>query len=508
MARSRKRPPIQRLSYADAAFVNFERPSMPMNVGSVGIYDGRIDFPHFVAHVERRIDLVPRYRQRLVPAPYNIAQAAWIDDPDFDVARHTQRIQIDPPGGDAQLSALAAAFFATPLPRDRPLWEILLVEGLGGGRTAHIAKVHHCMVDGIAGVGLLSALLDFGPVPRKMRKRRRRAVPPIPSAGTLAGDALLDAAVDQLRLNERLIRAAFEPESMLKTATAIARAFSAAGRYFAVAAPPMPWNKTLTGPSRLAWQSVPFEDLRAVAHKLGGKVNDAVLTIVAGALGRYLDSVGTPTAGLVLRAALPVNVRRRDEEGTLGNRVSYMLVGLPVGEHDPLKRFAAITGETRSLKEAQQADGVDQLLALAGALPASGGALLGQTLSMPNPLSNLQVTNVPGPLAPLYLMGRRMVDHYAWVPLGWRMGVSLAVMSYDTRMYFSVSIDADAPPHIESLATHVGDEFAALRDAAGVPRSDVPEHAEDRPPEHLRRTTEPAPAAGMPDSVGAVQPRT
>jgi WS/DGAT/MGAT family acyltransferase len=362
------------------------------------------------------------------------------------------------------------------------------------------------MVDGIGGVGLLAALLDFGPTPRKTRKRRRRAVPPLPSPGALVGDALLDAAVDQLRLNERLIRAMLDPESIIKTATTILRAFGAAGKYFAVPAPAMPWNKHLTGPTRLAWQSVPFEDLRSIARKRGGKLNDAVLTIVAGALGRYLESVGTPTAGLVLRAALPVNVRRQDEAGNLGNRVSYMLVGLPVGEHDPLKRFAAITEETRSLKEAQQADGVDQLLALAGALPASGGAFLGQTLSMPNPLSNLQVTNVPGPLAPLYLMGRRMVDHYAWLPLGWRMGVSFAVMSYDTRMYFSVSIDADAPPHIESLAAYVADEFAALRDAAGVPPSGVPEPAEEHVPAHLRRAAEPEASAKMSDSVETAQP--
>jgi diacylglycerol O-acyltransferase len=502
MARSRPTHHVERLSYEDAAFVNFERPTMPMNVGSVGIYDGRVEFHHFVDHLERRIDLVPRYRQRLVQAPFNIAQAAWLDDPKFDVAHHTRSIHLDPPASDEQLTAIAGEFFATPLARDKALWEICLVEGLSGARTAHLAKVHHCMIDGVSGVSLLAALLDFDPTPRKMRKRQHRAAPPIPSLASLATDAFFDAAIDQLRLNERVVRAMLEPESVIKTAAGIVRAFGAAGKYFAVPAPAMPWNKPLAGPTRLAWQSVPLEDLRAVARKLGGKVNDAVLTIIAGAFGRYLERTGAMTADLVLRSAAPVNVRHRDEEGSLGNRVSYMLVGLPVGERDPLKRFATITAETKSLKEAHQADGVDQLLAIIGALPAPGGAFLGQTLTMPNWLSNVQVTNVQGPLAPLYLMGHRMLDHYAWVPLGWRMGVSFAVMSYDTRMYFSLSIDADAPAGIEALAAYADEEFAALRDAAGVAPSVAPKQAEDRPPEYLRRTADSRfPSTGLPSPL-------
>jgi len=498
MPRSRLPQHVERLSYEDAAFVNFERRSMPMNVGSVGVYDGRIEFHHFVDHVERRIGLVPRYRQRLVPMPFNIAPAAWLDDPSFDVAHHTHSIRLDPPGSDDQLAALAGEFFATPLARDRPLWDMCLVSGLSGGRTAHLAKVHHCMVDGVSGVGLLAAMLDVDPTPRKTHKSKRLRTPPIPTPASLATDALFDAAIDQLRLNERIVLAMFDPASVLKTTAGIVRALAAARTYLTIPAPAMAWNKRLTGPTRFACQSVPFEELRTIAHALGGTVNDAVLAVVGGALRRYLQSVGEVPSDLVLRVLMPVNVRRDDDQGSLGNRVSYMLAGLPVGERDPVKRFAMITAQTKLVKEARQAGGIDDLFGVIGALPAAGGALLGQTLTMPNWIANLQVTNVPGPLAPLYLMGHRMTEHYPWVPLGWRMGISFAVMSYDTRMYFSVSIDADAPAGIEALAPLAGKEFVVLCDAAGGASS----AGLERPPEYLRTTGDSqSPSTGAPSPL-------
>ena len=168
----------------------------------------------------------------------------------------------------------------------------------------------------------------------------------------------------------------------------------------------------------------------------------------------------------MLRAATPVNVRGEDDDGALGNRVSFMLIGMPVGEHDPVERFRAIHRESHSLKDIGQSRGVDALLQLIGASPSAVHSLIGGTLTLPNTLSNLVCTNVPGPLAPLYLMGRRMIEHYAWVPLGWRMGMSVAVMSYDSGLYFSVSGDEHAPDDISRVAPLLGDAFRELRVAA------------------------------------------
>jgi WS/DGAT/MGAT family acyltransferase len=297
-------------------------------------------------------------------------------------------------------------------------------------------------------------------------------------------DAIFDGIIDQMRFNERLLLTLADPLSALRTAQNITRAFSAAGRYFLTPAPRTPWSMRLSGPTKLAWQTVPFAEVRGVAKALGGTINEVVLTTLAGALGRYLEMKGERTDGLVIRAATPVNVRAEDEEETLGNRVSFMLVGLPVGEHDPLKRFEAIHAESRSLKDVGQAQGVDDLLRIMGLAPAPVHALLGRTLSVPNTLSNLVCTNVPGPLRPLYLMGHRMVEHYPWVPLGWRMGIGVALMSYDSEIYFAFSGDRHAPDDVHLLAPYLGDAFRELREAAGVPAAaaKAPAPAKERAP--------------------------
>jgi WS/DGAT/MGAT family acyltransferase len=479
----------KRLSSQDAAFWHFERDTMPMNVGSTGIYDGAVHFRNFLEHVERRIDLVPRYRQRLMDVPFDLALPVWVDDPRFDIHAHVTRARLAPPGDMEQLQQMAAEFFAEPLPRDRPLWEMRLVEGLNGGRTAHLAKVHHCMVDGVSGVSLLAALLDVGPRAPAGRRRPRETPAPLPTAAELVADAILDNLDEQLDRSDALLTALFDPLAPLRATQAIVRALGAAGKYLLVPAPPMPWIMKLNGPTRLAWQSLPFHEVRAVAKQLGGTINETVLTALSIALGRYLHQGGTATGDLLLRAALPVNVRGDAEGGGLGNRVSFMLVGLPVGEGDPLKQFAAIHEESSALKDAGQAAGLDELMRVIGAGPAPMTAALGRWLTSPNTLSHMVCTNVPGPLVPLYLMGHRMTEHYPWLPLGWRMGMSVAVMSYDTLLGFGFSVDRQAPDDVERLAGLLRDAFDDLRDAAGVPA------AEPALPPELRRATPAAPAA-------------
>jgi WS/DGAT/MGAT family acyltransferase len=495
----------KRLSSQDAAFWHFERDTMPMNVGSTGIYDGTVHFRNFLEHVERRIDLVPRYRQRLMDVPLDLALPVWIDDPHFDIHAHVTRARIPAPGGMDQLRQMSAEFFAEPLPRDRPLWEMRLVEGLSGGRTAHMAKVHHCMVDGISGVSLLAALLDLDPRAPAGRRRPRKLPPPLPTSAELVADAVLDNIDERLDRSDALLTALLDPLAPLRATQSIVRALGAAARYLAQPAPPLPWSMKLNGPTRLAWQSLPFHEVRAVAKQLGGTINETVLTALSIALGRYLHDGGTATADLLVRAALPVNVRGDGEGGGLGNRVSFMLVGMPVGEADPLKQFAAIHEESTTLKEAGQAAGIDQLMRTIGGGPAPLTAALGRWLTSPNTLSHMVCTNVPGPLVPLYLMGHRMAEHYPWVPLGWRMGMSVAVMSYDTALGFGFSVDRDAPGDVERLAGLLRDAFDDLRDAAGL------RPAEPAPPPELTRAVPPAPPAARPLAVArtmrAARPR-
>lgn len=488
----------KRLNYQDAAFANFERDNMPLNVGSVGVYEGTIPYQAYLEHVDRRIDQIPRYRQRLIEAPFSLAFPEWVDDPRFDITRHVRSVTLPPPGSKQQLADVAAAFFAEPLSRQKPLWEILLVHGLANHRTAHVAKVHHCMVDGVSGVGLLAALLDLEPKPAAQRRRgRREPAPPLPGPQRRLSDAFFDAWGELIKANGEFALAVLEPRASIATLQRIVRGFGIAGKYLAEPAPVTPWSRRLTSPTRLAWQSIPFDEVHDVARKLDGTVNDVVLAALAGGLGRHLEDQGEETAGRVLRIACPVNVRAEAESADLGNRVSFMLVGAPVGERDSLARFHAIHLESAHAKEAGQPSGVDALMRIVGRLPAVSHAALSRTLSMPNTISNLICTNVPGPLVPLYCMGHHMVEHYPWVPLGWRMGLSVAVMSYDRALWFGIVADEKTPGDIDRLAQHLGDCFGELRDAAGVlPRQYQRTGAEAAAPR--REIPAPVAAAGAP----------
>ncbi len=491
-----KRSPLpQRLSFRDAAFANFERDAFPLHVGSVGIYAGRVPIPRFLAHVDRRIQLVPRYRQRLVEVPWSLHYPAWVEDPHFDLRNHVTTLTLPPPGSDQQLMQLAAEVFATPLRRDRPLWEIRLVQGLSGGRTAHIAKVHHCLVDGVAGVDLLGALLDLTPEPRHIRRRQRSATPPLPGPLTLTADALFDRALDEIRRNERLALDLLDPARATGRIGAVARALWAAGPYFAVPAQTTPWRLRLQAPGRLAWQSLPFDDVRGVATALGGTINDLALTLIAGGLARYLAHEGVRLDGRVVRAALPVNVRRGEHANSLGNHISFMLAGLPVGVAGARERFRVIHDEVAALKEQQQAAGIEELMDLLGELPPALHAFTGRTLTLPNLLTNLICTNVPGPLQPLYLLGHRMEDHYPWVPLGWRMGLSVAIMSYHTGLYFAVTADRKTPGDIDLITAGISDAFDELRAATTVPEPYRKTPSAPRPPAPARRAPVRAQAA-------------
>ncbi len=454
----------ERLSHEDAAFLTFDRDEFPYNVGSVGIYQGVIPFDAYVWHVAERLDLAPRYRQRLLWAPLNVAHPAWHDDPEFNIERHISEVVLPPPGGDAQLGRLAAEFFAAPLDRREPLWQIRLVRGLSGDRTAHLAKIHHCLVDGIGGVQLLGALLDLEPSPAR-RASGSPWSPPAAIPGPI--ERFVDGAFDQIQQQvsnaEDLALALVDPRSAVRAARSIAGSLQASlPHMFRLGR--TPWATRLTSPRHLAWQRLPFERVQRVRHALRGTVNDLVLTVLSGALGRYLALRGERSAEQV-RVLIPVNVRQKDQERDLGNRVSFMLAGLPVSMTDPVATFETIHEEIASLKEIDQAGNLDRLMGLLGRTPPALQHLLGARLRMPNFVSDLVCTNVPGPRAPLYCMGHRMTEHYPWVPIGWRMGLGVAVMSYDEHLYFSLTADRSVLDDLDRLGGFVGDAFEELEEA-------------------------------------------
>lgn len=487
----------QRLGAQDAAFLYFERKEAPMHIGSVGVFEGEMSYARFVDTIASKLHLIPRYLQRAVPAPFNIGHPTWEWDLDFDIKRHIMRVRIDPPGTDAQLMDLAARIFSSVLDRDKPLWEMYLVEGLQGSRTALVSKVHHCLVDGVSGIELLMIVMDVSPAP----------LPPVPPAQPLEKTPpppvlarLLDAVFDNI--SDALERSVERQKRVLDAVAgegqgrAIGRALEMAVPYFTVPAARAPFNRPLAGGRKFAGSEFSFAEIRAIRQACGGTVNDVVLAVLGGALGRYLEMHGQTTQGRTMRILTPVNVRREDERGALGNRVSMLLVEVPVDVHDPVERLQLIQERTSSLKRRGVADGIEALAGLLSAVPPALQTLLGAVPPPPNTLANMVCTNVPGPMTPLYSMGHRLLAHYPLVPIAWEMGIGCGVTSYNQKLYFGLIGDAEAGADVQRLKEFLDQAFIELRAAAGVAKSELPQVGVAPAANGVRRRRAAAPAAG------------
>ncbi len=488
----------RRLSAQDAAFLYFEKEEAPMHIGSIAIFEGEVPHDRFVENVASKLHLIPRYRQRVVPPPANVGHPTWEFDPDFDIARHIRRVRIEPPGTDAQLIELAAGLFAGTLDRNKPLWEMYLVQGLEGQRSALVSKVHHCLVDGVSGIGLMMVTLDVSPNPAPpLPPKEPYEPPPIPGPASRLVDALFD------NMAERLDRWTAYQKELVETAVggdpgrarSVMRALEVALPYFARPMARAPFNKPFSGERQLACSEFSFAEVRAIRAACGGTVNDVVLAVLGGALGRYLEMHGEPTKDRVMRVLTPVNVRREDERGSLGNRISMLLVEVPVGLDDPVERLHAITERMDALKRSHVADGLELLADLLGVLPTPLQALLGGLPSPPNTVGNMVCTNVPGPMIPLYTVGHRLLAHYPLIPIAWEMGIGCGVTSYDQKLYFGLMADRQAASDVARLKEFLDQAYVELRAAAGVARSDLPQMGVAAAPAKAARRRRAVPAS-------------
>lgn len=465
-----------RLSAQDASFLYYEREEAPLHIGSIGVFEGDVPYDKFVENVASKMHLIPRYMQRVIPAPFNIGHPSWEWDPQFDISRHVMTAEIESPGTHEQLMDLAATLFAEKLDRDKPLWEIYLVRGLESGRSAMISKVHHCLVDGVSGIELLMIVLDVSadPVPAQPQELAPR--PPLPGPLRLFADAALDTMSQRLdRLAD--LQSAFA--DWLTTGAdrtrAIARAIETTRPHLTVPVTRAPFNQPLQKGRKLAVSEFSFAEIRAIRQSVCGTVNDVCLAILGGAVGRYLEMHQQTTGGRSLRVLTPVNVRREDETGALGNRVSMLLVEVPAGVRDPLERLRTVNARTTALKERHVAEGVNLIGELSVDVPPMVQAFMASLPSPPNTLANMVCTNVPGPMIPLFTVGHRLIAHYPLVPLGWEMGVGCGVTSYNQKLYFGLMADAKAAPDVNRMKEFLDQAYVELRSAAGVAKSDIPQ---------------------------------
>jgi WS/DGAT/MGAT family acyltransferase len=458
-----------RLSGLDASFLHLEDAAAHMHVASVMLFEGPPPpYEEFVEAIERRLSLVPRYRQRLAFVPLGQGRPVWVDDPHLNLHYHVRSTALPAPGSEDQLRDLASRVFSQQLDRDKPLWELWLVEGLRKNRFALLAKTHHALVDGISGIDIVSVLFDTSVEPAAPPGPGDRWLPrPLPTRAQLFGEALLERATIPTEVT-RSVRALFRaPRRVVASARDAAVGVGAMAWAGLNPAPATPYNESIGPHRRFTWVRASLRDVKAIKDELGGTVNDVVLSVVAGALGKHLRGRGHTTEGLELKAMIPVSVRSDLERGDLGNRVAAMMAPLPVWCQEPVARLDLVREELKELKEGAQAVGAEVLTGLSGFAPPT---IMGQAarLSSRQRFFNLVVTNVPGPQFPLYLLGRRMLDPFPMVPLAKNQGLGVALLSYDGRINFGLVGDYDLLWDLDDFARDVEEALAELAAAAGV----------------------------------------
>jgi WS/DGAT/MGAT family acyltransferase len=460
-----------RLSALDASFLHLEKAGARLHVASVTVFDGPTPpYDELLDHIEARLHLVPRFRQRLAEIPLDQGRPVWVDDPHFNLRYHLRHAGLPAPGSEEQLKNLSGRVFAQRLDRTKPLWELLLVDGVHDERFALIAKSHHALVDGISAVDITTILFDPTPdAPAPAGPRRTWSARPLPTNAQLLSDALLERATrprELVRSARALVRAPRDVARNARDSLESVGALPFAGR---APVPATPLNVP-TGPHRrYTWVDAQLSELQGVKDSLGGTVNDAVLAVVAGALGRFLRHRGVDTRELVLRALVPISVRAEADQGALGNEVAPMWVPLPVGVEDPVAQLAAIRDAIAERHDADRAVGARTLTELAG---FASPTIMSQAARLQQRQRgfNVVVTNVPGPQVPLYLLGRRLRALYPVLPLAARQALGIAVTSYDGKLGFGLLADYDAVPDLEVLAAALRESIDALVAGASVPR--------------------------------------
>ena len=445
-------------------FLSVEDERNPMHIGSVSVFEGPAPtYGELVRTVASHLAVLPRYRQRVRFVPMGLGRPVWVDDPHFQILYHVRHTATPPPGSAEELRNLAGRVFAQNLDRSKPLWELWMVEGLAGGRWALIAKVHHCMVDGVSAIDLLTVLLDRNPQARPGRARKWQPGRE-PSGLHVLADALAGAIADpasHVRGVPAVSRAMFASGMGMHNLTDLRNLISSLGSWT------QPTVGSLNGPigphRRWSWASATLEQVKEIRAALGGTVNDVVLCAVTKGFRDLLRGRGESVDGKVVRALVPVSVRHESEKGLYNNRVSGLFPGLPVGIANPLARLNAIRTQMDGFKRSGQAVAGDVLTQLSGFAPPMLMALsLRLAFHAQQRLVQTVATNVPGPQFPLYAVGRRMLYSYPYVPIAGSVGIGVATFSYDGGLNFGVTGDYDSTHDIDVLTRGIESGIAEL----------------------------------------------
>lgn len=479
---------MRQLSALDAQFLNIESGGTVAHIAGLAILDpsdtpnGALTLEDLLDLVRRRLPRIEQFRWRLAEVPLGLDHPYWTEDPDFDLEFHVREIALPAPGDDEQLGEQLARLHQRPLDRRRPLWEMYLVQGLAGGRTAMYAKIHHALIDGVSAAQIVAALLDLEPDPPVEGggdgADEWRPGPPPGQWSMLAG-AATRAAVHPLRTAGALLRAVPHLDALpivgrLPGIGLVAGTGRTAARTGEVPPPPdlsvprTPFNGPVTAHRRVAFGSLPLEEIKAVRRTLGISVNDVIMALCASALRRWLiDHDALPTRPLV--AAVPVSTRE-SEDGSHGNQISAMFTPVPTHLADPRERVAAVRNTMDTAKQRFVATPDQWLAQLTAAVPPAFGGLAARALFRLAPAAlppiNLVISNVPGPQFPLYLCGAQVLGYFPISVISdVSGGLNITVFSYNGSVDVGIVACRDMVPDVWSIIDHLRealDELAAL----------------------------------------------
>jgi diacylglycerol O-acyltransferase / wax synthase len=443
------------LSPLEAVFLHIETERTPMHMASLALFEagpltderGNLRLDDIRRLISSRLHLVPKLRQRPRPGLLGQAPLRWQDDPAFDIANHVVERGVPEPGTEAQLLDYCAALLGTPLDRSRPLWELCLVTGLDGGRVALIERLHHSMADGLAAAELATVLLDLAPdAPEISTQTPWHPAPPVPVTEAALRD-LMELARIGIRVPAWFGWTALHP---LRRAASVQRTASAFGSWLrgGVSAPRSPLNVDISASRAFHVVRLDLGEVKAVASAHGAKVNDVLLTVVAGGLRPLLWGGGqSPPENFVV--VVPVDLAG-DSDRELDNQVSTLFVRLPLDQDEPAECLRLVAEETRALKDLHQETAFAGALRLLDPLP-QGLLALGSRLFQHQHFFNLIVTNVVGPPVPLYALGARLLEAFPVVPLIGDEGLAVAALSYDGSMTLGILSDPTICPDVTAF---------------------------------------------------------
>jgi diacylglycerol O-acyltransferase len=460
---------MDRLSAIDASFLAAEKQSSHMHVGGVMIFEGPPPTrEETLEHIGSRLHMVPRYRQKLAFPRFEMGRPLWVDDPSFNLEYHVRYTALPSPGDLEQLRRLTARIFSQRLDRSKPLWESWFVQGLEGDRFAVINKTHHALVDGVSGVDLATVLFDLSPVPPERGEAPEWTPNPEPSQAQLVAEGIKGLLRRPVDIGRSAIEAAGHPEHTVERVREAAQGLGEVAWANLNPAPETPLNVPIGSHRRIFWVRTELAQFKAIKNSLGGTVNDVVLAVVTAALGRWLRTRGIRTEGLELRAQVPVSIRSDDERDRLGNRIAVMRAPLPVYARDPVERLRIVRESMEGLKESKQALAAQVIAGLEDFAPPTILSMASR-MNWSTRLFNMIVTNVPGPQLPLYMRGRELLEVVPVAFLPENYALTIAAMSYNGKLDFSLLGDYDAMPDIEQVGHYVEDALDELLEAAGRP---------------------------------------